>query len=165
MILWKSIFHDMIRESASHPSPLFQRRDLSHESLPHAKGRCNLCTWRGARAQNSNLSGTLILWCHFYQISLLYEVPGGNLVDGLPPAASTGAGCLDPPTPLEHCPEIRVLVWIFLAIPLVDLRETLGNTRYMCDINFCKVSLLSIDLALSLSHPKPRLDVIIFMMW
>ena len=23
--------------------------------------------------------------------SLLYEVPGGNLVDGLPPAASTGA--------------------------------------------------------------------------
>ena len=26
----------------------------------------------------------------FAQISLLYEVPGGNLVDGLPPAASTG---------------------------------------------------------------------------
>ena len=25
-----------------------------------------------------------------YEVSLLYEVPGGNLVGGLPPAASTG---------------------------------------------------------------------------
>ena len=29
----------------------------------------------------------------FTPFSLLYEVPGGNQVDGLPPAASTGAGC------------------------------------------------------------------------
>ena len=28
----------------------------------------------------------------FDGICLLYEVPGGNLVDGLPPAASTRAG-------------------------------------------------------------------------
>ena len=28
--------------------------------------------------------------------SLLYEVPGGNLVDGLPPAASTGEDALGP---------------------------------------------------------------------
>ena len=32
--------------------------------------------------------GYIIKWC----ASLLYEAPGGNLVDGLPPAASTGAG-------------------------------------------------------------------------
>ena len=35
--------------------------------------------------------------CRTLQESLLYEVPGGNLVDGLPPVASTaGAGQIWP---------------------------------------------------------------------
>ena len=75
--------------------------------------------------------------------------------------SNTGAGLFDPPTPSEHCPEIRVVVWIVLAFFLLDLDDTLGNTRYMYDLNFCKVSLLSIHLARSLSHPKHRLDVMI----
>ena len=35
---------------------------------------------------------TIIMNIFLRDMSLLYEVPGGNLVDGLPPAASTGAG-------------------------------------------------------------------------
>ena len=68
--------------------------------------------------------------------------------------SNTGAGLMEPPTPSEHCPEIRVVVWIVLASFLLDFDDIWGNTRYMYDLNFCKVSLLSIHLARSLSRPK-----------
>ena len=41
--------------------------------------------------RNGNLVQNFI-----YSISLLCEVPGGNQVDGLPPAASTGEGGIGP---------------------------------------------------------------------
>ena len=88
--------------------------------------------------------------------------PGGNLVDGLPPVAHTGAVVFCRPMPLISCPVVRAFVGLVLAIPLVDLNETLGNTRYMYDLNFCKVSLLSIHLARSLSHPKHRIGPLHF---
>ena len=49
---------------------------------------------------------------------LLYESPGGNQVDGLPPVAHTGAGSICRPRPSEHCPEIRVFDELVLEIPL-----------------------------------------------
>ena len=98
-----------------------------------------------------------------FKKSLLYEVPGGNLVDGLPPAASnTGAVVVCQPMPIIHCPVDRAFVGLVLAIFLLDLDETLGNTRYMYDLNFCKVSLLSIHLARSLSRSKHRIGPLNF---
>ena len=76
--------------------------------------------------------------------------------------SNTGAVVFCQPMPIIHCPVVRAFVGLVLAIPLVDLDETLGNTRYMYDSNFCKVSLLSIHLARSLSHPKHGLDIIFF---
>ena len=48
---------------------------------------------------------------------MLYEVPGGNQVDGLPPAASnTGAGVIWWPIPIIHCPFLAALARLVLEI-------------------------------------------------
>ena len=75
--------------------------------------------------------------------------------------SNTGAGLIGWPIPIIHCPAWRDFVQLVLAILLVDLDEKLGNTRYMYDLNFCKVSLLSVHLALRFSYFKPRFDVTI----
>ena len=49
---------------------------------------------------------------------LLYEVPGGNLVDGLPPAASTGAGSQPPPSRPRQIYGMAVFGELVLEIPL-----------------------------------------------
>ena len=87
--------------------------------------------------------------------------PSGNQVDGLPLVAHTGAGLIDATCTVISRSDFRVFVWLVLAILLVDLDETLGNTRYMYDLNLCKVSWLSVHLALRNFHFKHRLHITI----
>ena len=47
--------------------------------------------------EEAKIYATVLMHTKFFSASLLWEVPGGNLVDGLPPAASTGAGLISRP--------------------------------------------------------------------
>ena len=57
--------------------------------LVHAKGRRCCITWRGAEVEYSFLVRGISGIHHRTEMNLLYEAPGGNLVDCLPPAASS----------------------------------------------------------------------------
>ena len=71
--------------------------------------------------------------CFLSKTSLLYEVPGGNLVDGLPPAPSTRAGWFGAPTVPYKC-GINGTLGLDLSSPVyticMKLKTGLGN-RYI----------------------------------
>ena len=82
--------------------------------------------------------------------------PAGNLVDGLPPAANTGAGEICGPIQPEHCPVFRVLARLVPEMLLFVLNGRFGNFRYIYDLTFHKGASLAMDFSLSWCCPKPR---------
>ena len=148
--------------------------------MPHATRCGDPCTWRKDAAQGSCLQnddfirilahlatrgrnlahlGRLLPNRRIYVVapfSLLYKVPGGDQVDGLPPAASTGARVTYRPTPLIHCQRSRVLAWLVLEMCLFVLNGPLGNDRYMYNLYFPTGASLSMDFGRSWCRLKPR---------
>ena len=84
-------------------------------------------------------------------------LPGGDLVDGLPPVAHTGAGSICRPRRSEHCPEIRVFDELVVEILLWDFDERLGIERCMYDLDSDKGARRLKYLAQSLSRSKLRI--------
>ena len=86
---------------------------------------------------------------YFASQSLLYEVPSGNQVDGLPLAASTGATMTCRPMQLIICPDFLVFVALVLLMFLVDFHENFRNHRYIYDLYSDQAPSLSINLSRS----------------
>ena len=79
------------------------------------------------------------------------------------PESKTGAVLIDAACSPVIRSDFFVFARLVLDLCLLDLNETLENTRYMYDLNFCKGLFLSIRGARSLSHLKHRFHVMIFM--
>ena len=67
---------------------------------------------------------------------MLYEAPGGNLVDGLPPVASTGAGSQAGQAVQKKISGKATFDELVLRIPLVDRDEILHAGFYRHELAY-----------------------------
>ena len=95
-------------------------------------------------------------------MSLLYEFPSGNQVDGLPLVAHTGAGSIGRPCTVISWSDFRVLAHLVLEIPLWDFDARLQIDRYMYGLDSDKGARRLKCLARSTAHLKHRTDDNIF---
>ena len=88
--------------------------------------------------------------------------PGGNLVDGLPPVASTGAASICRPCTFISRSDFLVFVKLVLEIPLWDFDERLRIDKYIYDLDSDKGACRLKCLARRTTRLKHRTDDIIF---